>query len=190
MPAWGRKQTDDWDKNSNFIYNYPTYEELLEILKNKSSSEEFNNYAIHRWYNAMSALGVEKIFTSQKDVKANFNKYDRLVDFTIQGIAFDHKTTVFPKGFGNDIYFAKQNPEKLIQWLYEKQSTQSRFHLENRLFLVLYSSDGEHWKLRSELSELKPIVENYIQNFDEKKLHHFTFEKDKRTFSDIIWFCK
>lgn len=190
MPPWGRKQFDDWDRESNFIYSYPTFEELIHILKTKSLSEDFNNYAIHRWYNALSALGVEQIFTSLDGVKANLNKYDRLVDFTIQGVSFDHKTTVFPKGYGKNIGFATQNPQNLIAWLYHAQSTEKRFHLENRLFLVLHSSDGNHWKLRGELSEMKPIIENYIQNFDIRKLHEFTFEKDKRTFSDVIWFCK
>lgn len=190
MPPWGRKQSDNWDKESNFIYSYPTFEKLLEILKKKSLSEDFNNYAIHRWYNALSAWGVEQIFTSFDGVKGNLNKYDRLVDFTIQGVSFDHKTTVFPRGFGKDINYAKQYPEELIRWLYSQQSTQGRFHLENRLFLVLHSSDGNHWKLRSELSEIKPIIENYIQNFDIKKLHQFTFEKDKKILSDIIWFIR
>lgn len=190
MPPWGRKQSDDWDKESNFIYDYPTYNELLTILKSKSKPEEFNNYVVHRWFNAMSALGVEKIFTSQQGVIANFNKYDKLVDFSIQNISFDHKTTVFPHGFGKDICYAEENPKELIQWLYKQQSLEGRFHLANRLFVVLYSSDGNHWKLRAELSELKPIIENYIQYFSKKNLHQFSFEKGKQTFSDIIWFCK
>lgn len=190
MPAWGRKQSDEWDKESNFIYNYPTYDKLLATLKSKSKTGEFDNYAIHRWYNAMSALGVEMIFASQQGVKTNFNKYDKLVDFTIQSISFDHKTTVFPRGFEKDIRYAKENPKELIQWLYAQQSNESRFHLANRLFVVLYSSDGNHWRLRSELSELKPIIENYIQYFNRENLYQFSFEKNKQTFSDIIWFCK
>ncbi|MGC3979487.1 MAG: hypothetical protein QM751_15445 [Paludibacteraceae bacterium] len=190
MPPWGKKQSDDWDKESNFIYTYPSYEQLLEILKAKSLPQTFNNYAIHRWYNAMSARGVETIFTSLDGVKPHFDTYDKLTDFAIHGICFDHKTTVFPRGFGKSITYARQNPNELIQWLYSQQSTQGRFHLENRLFIVLYNSDGNHWKLRSELCEMKPIIENYIQNFDIRKLHQFTFEKDKKTLSDVIWFLK
>lgn len=190
MPAWGRKQTDDWDRNSSFIYRCRTYEELLKELQKNKDSDDFKNYVIHRWYNAMSASGVEMIFTLHPNVYAQMNKFDKLIDFSIEGVTFDHKTTVFPKGFGKNIEYAKQNPIELIHWLYQMQSTQGRFHLENRLFVVLYSSDGNHWKLRSELSALKSIIDSYVKNFDATKLHQCAFQKEKITLSDIIWFQK
>lgn len=37
MPHWGKKQTDDWDKLSNFVYQLPSYESLLQQL------QELNN---------------------------------------------------------------------------------------------------------------------------------------------------
>lgn len=190
MPAWGRKQTDDWDRDSSFIYRCRTHEELLKELQKNKGSDDFKNYVIHRWYNAMSAFGVEMIFTSHPNVHAQMNRFDKLIDFSIEGVTFDHKTTVFPKGFGKNIEYAKQNPIELIHWLYQMQSTQGRFHLENRLFVVLYSSDGNHWKLRSELSALKSIIDSYVKNFDVTKLHQCFFQKEKITLSDIIWFQK
>jgi hypothetical protein len=93
-----------------------------------------------------------------------------LVDFTIKGISFDHKTSVFPKGFGKSISYAKDNPKELIEWLYENQSQEQRKHLKNRLFVVLFSSDGEHWKLKSEILWLEKIILEYLRNFDENKL--------------------
>lgn len=190
MPVWGRKQTDDWDKESNFIYHCQTYERLFEELNAKNKTIDFNNYAVHRWYNAMSAFAIENIFTSHANVQSHFNKFDKLIDFSIQGIPFDHKTTVFPRGFERNIEYAKQYPEELIKWLYNKQSTQGRFHLENRLFIVLYGVDGNHWKLRAELTEIKLQIENYLNFFDVNKLYKFEFHKNKITLSDIIWFQK
>lgn len=190
MPKWGRKQSDDWDKLSCFVYDFPTFEKLQEKLKSLNLSQEFNDYTLHRWFNTLSADGVEKIFADNPQVVKNTVRQDKLVDFTIQGISFDHKTTVFPRGFGKDIYYAKQNPRELIEWLYTEQSRQGRFHTANRLFIVLHSADSQHWKLRAELTLLKPIISQYIQEFDVHKLHRFSFEKNKETLADIIWFCK
>lgn len=189
MPVWGRKQSDDWDKLSSFVYTLPSYEKLQEELKRLNKSTEFNNYVIHRWYNTLSAIGVEKIFSKSPNVLSNTNKYDKLVDFSINGISFDHKTTVYPRNFGHDINFAKQNPRKLISWLYAEQSKEGRFHTSNRLFIVLYKADSYHWKLRSELTRMKPIIEEYINKFDYEKLHKLNLGTEKMTLSDVIWFC-
>ena len=46
---WGRKQSDDWDAKTSFIYTTYTFEKLLE--KTSSFDEEVRNYALNRWYN-------------------------------------------------------------------------------------------------------------------------------------------
>jgi hypothetical protein len=187
MPAWGKKQSDDWDKLSNFVYQLPTYEEFLNQLKLLNKSTEFNNYAIHRWFNTLSAVGVEKLFCKNNSVQPNKNKYDKLIDFSINGIHFDHKTTVFPKNYSHDFSFAKENPLDLIQWLYREQSKQGRYHTGNRLFLVLYNSNGNHWELRKKLSFLDAKIYDYVNNFDVSKLYQLELEKGKITYSDILW---
>jgi hypothetical protein len=189
MPAWGRKQFDDWDKLSSFVYALPSYEKLQEELKRLNKPTEFNNYVIHRWYNTLSAVGVEKIFSKLPNVLPNTNRYDKLVDFSINNITFDHKTTVYPRNFGHDINFAKQNPQKLISWLYAEQSKEGRFHTSNRLFIVLHKADTHHWKLRAELTRMKPVISDYVNTFDYEKLHRLNLETGKTTLSDVIWFC-
>ena len=70
----------------------------------------FATYAINRWFNYWSATGVETIFCSLPGVIAAKNPKDRLVDFSIQNITFDHKTTVFPNGYQQSPRFAATNP--------------------------------------------------------------------------------
>jgi len=79
---------------------------------------------------------------------------------------------------------------KLISWLYKNQSKQRRFHLENRLFLIVYAEDGEHWKLKSEISFLKQVIENYVATFDSSQLKEFQFQQGKTTLADVIWAIK
>src|SRR5687767_1687502 len=91
LPPWGQKQSNDWDKLSNFVYSTPAYEEFVSKLNQLNSSQAFNNYATNRWFNTWSARGVEQIFCINSNVVANTNKFDKLVDFKINGISFDHK---------------------------------------------------------------------------------------------------
>ena len=186
--TWGRKQADDWDKMTNFIYEIRHFSDLEVMISNLSP--ELKNYALNRWLNFWSAKGIEQIFTSQQNVIANKNEYDKLVDFTINGIPFDHKTSVFPKGFKKDFYYAYQNKRELIQWFYDEQSQQGRKHFKNRLFVVLFDKNSlEHWKLKVEIRFIKQQIEQYITNFSLDKLERFNFENEE-ILSDVIWIIK
>ena len=188
MPAWGKKQTDDWDRLSNFVYELPSYEQFLDKIAALNFPAAFNDYAIHRWYNVLSASGVEQIFCDNNFVIPHKNKRDKLVDFSIHGIDFDHKTTVFPRGFNKQYSEAKSNPADLIKWLYAAQSKEGRYHTANRLFIVLHHSEGRHWQLRRELSLLKPIIDRYVQDFCAEKLFCLDLIPGQTTYADIIWF--
>jgi len=188
---WGVKQSNLYDEATNFIYHIDSFDPLIEEIekqfKGKPKYETLKNYALNRWFNFWSAKAVEQIFCSLPGVVPDKDKTNLLVDFTIQGIQFDHKTSVFPKGFGKTLEEAKNNPQILIKWLYLNQSQQGRKHMRNRLFLVLYSTTGEHWKLKAEINWLKTIIENYMASFDANSLQRFTFERTGITLSDIIW---
>jgi len=191
---WGRKQNDSFDKLTNFIYSTQLFDSLLiEIKKrfeNNSNYKDIFNYSLNRWYNFWSANAVEQIFCSYPNVKPARNSKDRLIDFSIDGASFDHKTSVFPKNYSLPIDEAIRNTPELIKWFYKNQSQQQRKHLKNRLFIVLYSGDGEHWKLKAEISWLKKIIEHYMIGFNPHYLMNFSFEKDKTIISDIIWAVK
>ena len=166
---------------------------LKEIDIRFKSEKDFDlyfNYTINRWYNFWSAQAVENIFCSLPNVKPALDSKDRLVDFTIDGVSFDHKTSIFPKNFPYKIDEAIKKTDELIKWLYKNQSQQQRKHLKNRLFIVLYSNDGEHWKLKSEIMWLKERIEKYMLGFNPNYLMKFNFEKDKETLSDVIWAIK
>jgi len=188
---WGRKQNDQFDKLTNFVYRISLFEEVLkEIeLRFRKDNEHQNiaNYALNRWYNFWSAQAVEKIFCSLPNVKPALDEKDKLVDFSINGVTFDHKTSIFPKNFPYKIDEAIKKTNELIIWLYRHQSQQQRKHLKNRLFIVLYSSDGEHWKLKAEISWLKERIKKYMEGFNPNYLLKFHLEKNQETISDVIW---
>jgi len=196
--VWGRKQNDYWDALSNFIYKIDNFEQLVnkielrfnEIKNREISYDKFFNYSINRWYNFWSARAIEHIFCSLPEVTPFKNNKDRLVDFQIKGIKFDHKTSIFPKYYPNTLKYAQSNPVDLIEWLYKNQSKQQREHYKNRLFIVLYSHNGEHWKLKSEIKWLQNFIVNYVSTFDLKKIFKFRFNEKEIILSDIIWAIK
>ena len=69
---WGRKQSDDWDDKTNFIYNISSFYDLLRIVD--KLPEALKQYALTRWYNFWSAVGVESIFTEHDNVVPHHNK--------------------------------------------------------------------------------------------------------------------
>jgi hypothetical protein len=184
---WGRKQSDNWDTLTNFIYNTFSFDTLLKRIE--YFDEDLQNYALNRWYNFWSAKAVESIFATHPNVEPNINIYDKLVDFKINNIPFDHKTSVYPKGYGKPIVYAKKNKIDLIEWLYKNQSQEGRKHLKNRLFIVLYATNGEHWKLKSEISLLKLHIDVYCKNFSPDNLITLNFGHGE-IFSDIIFVTK
>jgi hypothetical protein len=190
---WGMKQNDIYDTMTNFIYNVTDFNELLNTIKERFDRKErygvVYNYALNRWFNFWSAHAIEYIFCSLPNVVPAKNKNDKLLDFEIHGIKFDHKTTVYPKKYNKTIKEARANPVDLVEWLYDNQSQQKRMHLKNRLFIVLYARSGKHWKLKAEITWLKGLIEKYMNNFDTKNLIKYNVNGND-VIADIIWGVK
>jgi len=193
---WGIKQNDHYDQLTDFIYKYDDLESLLHKIEREQEliSEDKNlffNYALNRWYNFLSAQAVENIFCSNPKVRANIDRRDKLVDFSISDIVFDHKTSVFPQGFPHNINYALKNKTELIKWLYENQSQQGRKHFGNRLYIVVADKNSkDHWKLKAEIGWLGKKITSYLEKFDPDNLGHMNFIKERITLSDIIWAIK
>lgn len=185
--AWGRQQNNEWDQRTRFIYHIPYWEALQQKIA--PLEKPLADYAVNRWFNFWSARAVEQIFCALPGVTPQLNPYDRLVDFSIQNIQFDHKTTVFPEEYPYSLEFTRYYPAHLIRWLYRHQSKQQRYHRRNRLFIVLHAADGEHWKLRAEISSLREVIARYVANFQPLELVKFRLSQDE-ILSDIIWLVR
>lgn len=188
---WGQRQNDEWDAHTDFVYHIFSFDALMKELEARFNNEpmykEMLSYGMNRWYNFWSAKAVEQIFCSHAGVKAAHDSNDRLREFRIGDLSFDHKTSTYPRGFNHDLDYGQKHPKELIEWFYTHQSQQRRKHYENRIFIVLYSSDGLHWKLKSELAWLASIITPYLDNFDASKLFHYKFEERRETVADVLW---
>ena len=72
---WGRKQNDEFDKLTNFVYKIFSFEEVLKETETRFNNDKEHkniaNYALNRWYNFWSAQAVEKIFCSLAKCKTS-----------------------------------------------------------------------------------------------------------------------
>ncbi|MCL2349481.1 MAG: hypothetical protein FWC50_14620, partial [Planctomycetaceae bacterium] len=88
---------------------------------------------------------------------------------------------------------AKSNPKELAKWLYENQG-EMRFSAENRLFLVLVDSVNyeQSWKLKRNIDNLKPAINDYLNHFDKNNINRFELNFQYKTqsytvLSDVIF---
>lgn len=189
---WSKKQDDLWDNATKCIYKTPSWEEVVYQIKEDAVAHKFKetaffNYAINRWYNFWSAQAVEQLFIAMPGFAANPKPLENHYDFKWLGEPIDHKTSVFPKGFGKDFAFAKAHKTQLLHWFYKHQSTGQRFHLNNRLFIVVHDKNGEHWKLKAEIELLRAAIEPYGRQNTPAVMEVLNLEEGKETLADIIW---
>ena len=187
---WGRKQNNEFDKLTEFIYSTKSFDDVIEEVKrrfaNREDIKEIGDYAVNRWYNFWSAEALESIFKNHPRVIKAENSRDKYCDFFIDNVPFDLKTTVFPKSVAYNLQHAKLYPKKLALWFYANQSSEQRQHFHNRLFIVLHSTKRPGWTLKSEITWLAQLINNYLDNFDASKLMELQLNEHQFK-SDIIW---
>jgi len=193
--VWKRKQNNLWDSYTSYIYETQDWSDLIPKMAQtvsmyKLDKHELFYYASNRWYNFWSAMAVEQLFIETEGVAPAENSRDNEKDFLIHGIPFDHKTSIFPRGFVENITYAKNNELELLNWLYKHQSKQNRFHLKNRLFIIVHDTNGNHWKLKAELSLIAKSIQDYMKHFEKDQLQKVIFAENQHSFSDIIWIQK
>lgn len=193
--SWFRKQNDEWDNRTQFVYHTDSWDTLEKEIHTLScvwnvDKQQLFQYAANRWYNFWSAQAIERIFAEMPAIKSVKENKDREKDFYLYGIPFDHKTSVFPKGFPYNLKTAQKNKRLLIEWLYKNQSTQKRYHLKNRLFVIVYCAKGDHWKLKAEIALIKKALYQYTTGFMVDQLVSLNLLHNQSTLSDIIWVIK
>ena len=121
---WYQRQNDLWDNRSAFIYETMSWDDLVRKMEKAVSQNGYEKrpyfyYTVNRWYNYWSARAAEQIFTQSSGITPNPKPKKGHFDFSWQGIRFDHKTSVFPKGYRSGdaaaYAFAKANDIKRTQ---------------------------------------------------------------------------
>lgn len=177
LKEWKQMQNTKSDKQTRFIYDVDTFDELIKMYEQaKLANPKIDKtYVINRWVNHKCSDIAEKIFCSYNIVKKEKNKYHHTIDLYIMGIPFDLKLSVFPKalvkeGKKPEDYKGRKERNELIQWMYEHQSKQSRCHTANRLFAVVYSDEkvDHDYILKSRFDIISQYIKAYLEYVHKK----------------------
>jgi len=173
-----QKQNDELDNLTKFVYDIDNLDFIITICKKK---EIDLNYALHRWYNFQCAEYHESLFCKNGAVKEQDGRH-KTIDFYINNVPFDLKTSVYPKKFKPNTDLSKRkNKNELIVWFYRNQSRESRQHFDNRLFLVCEDLAG-----KSNFDLIEEKIKAFI-NFSNKNGFNQIEINNRLIFSDIIW---
>ena len=173
-------QKDYLDAQTKFIYTADTID---EIRQHSTTNNVDFNYALHRWYNFNCAKIHEEFFILNGATKAD-DPYHKTIDFYLLDTPFDLKTTVFPKAIKDKSNYDLNNrigKNNLIMWMYENQSKEGRFHLENRLFIVC-----SNMVKKSDFTQILRKIKSFIE-FSKQNGFNILKINNKDLYSDIIW---
>src|ERR671937_390864 len=170
---WGRVQDDRFDTLSRFVYRTRSAaavraraEQVADELGTALGADRrgFVHYALRRWYCFWGARLAELLFLGHAGVRPGPPKHHE-IDFTIDGVPFDLKTTEVPRAFAGPAEAWLSDPGKLAAWLYRNQSREGRFHTANRLFLVLCDPERptEAWRLRGDVGALSAAIDGFMR---------------------------
>ncbi|HUX87883.1 MAG TPA: hypothetical protein VMW65_12850 [Chloroflexota bacterium] len=165
---WGRVQNDAWDGLCPFIFRLRTFDRVRVAAEEVARTHAldtlaFTQYALRRWYCFWGARLSEQLFIRHPNVAAGPAK-DHEVDFTIDGVPFDLKTSELPRAFAKRPEDLIRNPAEVADWFYRRQSRERRFHAANRLFLVLHDPafPEEAWRLRADVEALRARIDAFL----------------------------
>jgi hypothetical protein len=165
---WGRVQNDAWDGCCGFIFRLRTADRARERATKVAHEQhferdEFVQYVLRRWYCFWGARLAELLFLGYPNVQPGPPK-DHEVDFTIDGVPFDLKTSEVPRAYADRLGDLLADPAGAAGWFYAHQSRQRRFHVANRLFLVLCDAGNpdEAWRLRADVAALRASIGTFM----------------------------
>jgi hypothetical protein len=169
LPSWGRRQGDNWDRLSDFIYRVKTLKGLRRQARARAKAEglnetDFEAYALRRWYNFHTHQQVFEMICAHPSVRKEPDSRHPTVDFYLRDLPFDLKLSAFPRNYPHPLDEAIANPGDLINWQYRNQSQQRRYHVENRLFVVFHNRThpNDTWQLRRDFVRLECLLSDFL----------------------------
>jgi hypothetical protein len=134
--SWSVRQRDALDRATSFIYSATSLADVLRQSREALLDEQSTSYAQHRWKNFVRHdVWLDLLYAEFPGCRPFENIRDRTKDLYVPvggaEVIFDLKVTRWPSRLDR----AASLPD-VARWMYDNQSQQQRFHLDNRLFVV------------------------------------------------------
>ena len=154
-------------------------------------------------YGSKSELTCAKNIARELNITIPSDLNDKALTICLNNLlseSVEEKAKVFIKDLNNMkkgvIKYYKENPEKLMIWLYENQG-EMRFDAANRFYLVLVDSENiyESWKLKRNVNLLKKEIDKKLNSFNKDNLNEIKFHwskdgKEYNCISELLFIIK
>lgn len=186
--VWHYKYIPQYEEQIAFVYDSYKFDQIQSKLNRLP--REVKRYGLNRWYNFWSNQAILQIFALHPKVNRKISEENSQDLFTIQYTDFKIKSLVFPYSFSRTLRYAISHKEELVYWLYRKFIHRPHQQGHNAIFIIFYHRNGEHWKLKAQLSGLKRTVHSYLDNFDLYRLLRIHFPDNRFFYTDVLWFIE
>lgn len=134
--TWTIRQRDALDQVTKFIYRSSTLEDVRSRCAAENLDAATSGYAQHRWKNfvrhdAWLELTILTVPGARMYEEPRHRTRDLYLPLHSGETVFDLKVTRWPSRLPRNTSL-----EGVAHWMYENQSQQGRYHLDNRLFVV------------------------------------------------------
>jgi hypothetical protein len=168
---WTVRQSNALDQRTHHIYSCRTLRELESRATQLQLSVYERQYAIHRWRNfkrhdAWQSLLFEQVPAIRLVENPYSKKQDFLVSTPEEEIPFDLKVTRYPKSAQDNL-----SDSALAEWFYRNQSSEGRFHLANRFFVV-----GQPEEALYDILLARMTIREFVKNM--RLFRHFISHPD------------
>ena len=138
---WGRIQNDSDDNRLKTVCNIHQVMSLEELEGAITRfNDDLKNYYRRRWFIARCADCDEYLFYCNPGVEPNPEQRAKEWDIEINELyKFDVKGTAIPKPYLGRWRDVLNDPGQIVKYYYDKQSSDVRFGMQNRLFIVHHS---------------------------------------------------
>lgn len=183
--TWHYKINPQYEENLQFIYQTYNFDTVVRNIRQFPAGQQ--QYALNRWYNYWSNLGMMQIFAEHPRASQSPAAEDIIL---LDNLQLKIKSLVFPHAFSRTLRYAVSHKEELLYWLYRRTLRNAPNLIPNKLFIIFYRQNGDHWKGKAELHTMKKIVDRYLTNFDLHQLFRIHLPDNRLIYTDVLWIIK
>ena len=183
---WGHVQNNVYDNELKKVCNIFDVVSLTDFEECIASFDtDHRQYYLRRWFVLRCADCDEFLFYKNKGVKHNPDRFDKKWDIRINDtIQFDIKGTIIPHCFQYYNDSVLDNPQGIVEFYYDYQSTGVRYDMQNRLFVVHHSlvAPEREPKLRCGWGSKEYVFSRFV-----KEVNHIHFMTYKGNTAGVIF---
>ncbi|HFE62919.1 MAG TPA: hypothetical protein ENK14_00695 [Caldithrix sp.] len=172
-------------KDRLFLALVPDFDRAIKKIEDFSPTPRMR--AINYWYSHWSVQGLRQILRQYNFLQTFGVDHGEKIGLWLSKTPFQIKPRIYPQRFAKTLRYTQLHKEELLYWLYRQDFALLPHPLPNTIYLMLYSENGEHWKLLAELQWLQGVIDEYLAQIDNRRFIRLYLNGQSVVSADVIW---